>query len=222
MRYFVRNGLQMTRAAGRDFQIITTLYGPPGWMTKQRFVRGRDLDPAMKYELGEYLAAWLKYLREDQKFPVNYVSLHNEGEARRRWPADGRIPNWKDGHDFNMYWPPEQVVDFLQWLPKMLEHHGVGDVKVTPGETTNWKYFTIDGYGSAIAMNPLALRNIGLITSHSFGSQSLGGVDSIRWRDIQDRREASASSASGLPRRAGPRWMSTSSRPGRRISTTSR
>ena len=29
MRYFVREGLDRTRARGADLQIITTLYGPP-------------------------------------------------------------------------------------------------------------------------------------------------------------------------------------------------
>ncbi|MCP5116375.1 MAG: hypothetical protein GY953_36560, partial [bacterium] len=143
----------------------------------------------MKYELGEYLAAWLLYLRDVEKFPIKYISLHNEGEARRRWPADGSIPNWEKGHDYNLYWPPEQVVDFLGFLPGMLQHFGLDEIGVTPGETTSWKYFTIDGYGSAIAMNPLAFRNIGLVTSHSFNNQAVGGVDTLRWRDIQNRSQ---------------------------------
>lgn len=45
MRYFVREGLKKTLADGREFQIITTLYGPPGWMTLQKTNCGRDLDP---------------------------------------------------------------------------------------------------------------------------------------------------------------------------------
>jgi len=48
MRYFAKDGLRRTRARGGDLAFITTLYGPPAWTTKQKFVRGRDLDPAMK------------------------------------------------------------------------------------------------------------------------------------------------------------------------------
>ena len=50
MRYFVRDGMQKTRARGDDLEILTTLYGPPAWMTVQKFVRGRDLDPQYKYD----------------------------------------------------------------------------------------------------------------------------------------------------------------------------
>ena len=42
MRYFVREGLKCTRQDGRDLEIITTLYGPPGYTTKQKVYRGRD------------------------------------------------------------------------------------------------------------------------------------------------------------------------------------
>ena len=44
MRFFVREGLKTTRSRGGDFKIITTLYGPPGYTTKQKVHRGRDLD----------------------------------------------------------------------------------------------------------------------------------------------------------------------------------
>ena len=112
MRYFVREGLKRSRARGvNELPIVTTLYGPPAWMTKQKFMRGRDLDPAMKAELAEYMIAWVKYLRDEEKFPVKYISLHNEGEDFYRWPTDG---NWGGyaRHDYNMYWHSSLVVDF--------------------------------------------------------------------------------------------------------------
>jgi len=90
MRYFVREGLKRTRARGADLGIITTLYGPPGWATEQKFVRGRDLDLSKKEEVAEYMISWVKYLRDEEKFPVKYVSLHNEGECWNRWPVDGK------------------------------------------------------------------------------------------------------------------------------------
>jgi len=49
MRMFVRMGLEKTRSRGGDLQIITTLYGPPAYMTLQKVMRGRDLDYCNKY-----------------------------------------------------------------------------------------------------------------------------------------------------------------------------
>lgn len=167
LRFFAREGLARTRARGADLQIITTLYGPPGWMTKQGFVRGRDLDPAMRRELGEYLVAWVKYLKEKESLPVRYVSLHNEGEDWSRWPVDGRTAG-HPRHDYNLFWPPSQVVDFLRFLPGMLAKQGVGDVGVANGEPTNWYRFVMWGYAPAIAADPEALKGLGLITSHGF------------------------------------------------------
>ncbi|GAB6164136.1 hypothetical protein JCM19992_01360 [Thermostilla marina] len=172
MRYFVREGLERTRARGDDLTIITTLYGPPGWMTKQKFVRGRDLDPAMKEELAEYLAAWVSYLRKKEGFPVKYVSLHNEGEDKGRWPADGSTAG-EERHDYNMYWPPEQVAEMIPIVRKTLDAFGLNDVGVTPGETTIWPRFSEWGYARAIAENETALEALGLITSHGFA----------RWKD---------------------------------------
>jgi hypothetical protein len=167
MRYFVREGLKKARARGGDFQIITTLYGPPAWATKQKFVRGRDLDPAMKPEVAEYLTAWAKYLRDEEKFPVKYVSLHNEGEDFVRWPVDGSTAG-SPKHDFNLYWPPPQVNEMMKVTRRMLDRQGLGDVGVTPGETTNWYRFLAWHYAPAIAGDEEALKSMALITSHGF------------------------------------------------------
>lgn len=167
LRYFVREGLKRTRARGADLQIITTMYGPPPWTTKQRFVRGRDLDPAEKEEVAQYMISWVKYLRDVEEFPVKYVSLHNEGDGFNRWPADGRsggMPN----HDYNMWWPSSQVVDFLRFMRPMMDRAGLQDVGLTPGETSNWDAFG-RWYAYFIQTDPVALKNLGLITSHGFG-----------------------------------------------------
>ena len=115
LRHFAQEGLKLTRTRGGDLTIITTLYGPPAWTTKQRFVRGRDLDPAIKEEVAEYMISWVNYLREVEKLPVKFVSLHNEGEDFVRWPEDGSTAD-KPSHDYNMFWPPEQVADFLRFM----------------------------------------------------------------------------------------------------------
>jgi hypothetical protein len=183
MRYFVAEGLRRTRARSDDLQVVVTLYGPPPWMTRQRFVRGRDLDPALKHECAKYMIAWAKYLREVEGVPVRYISLHNEGEDWERWPLDGSTAGGAN-HDYNLYWSPEQVADFIRFMPAMLEAQGLGDVGVTPGETTNWYRFSEWGYASAIAYDEEAVASIGLITSHGFkgaGAESRWYGD---WRSL--------------------------------------
>ena len=191
MRYFVREGLKRTRARGDDLTIVTTLYGPPPWATKQKLLRGRDLDAARKYDLARYMIDWVKFLREKEHLPVRYISLHNEGEDWMRWPADGKSGNIGGGHDYNMFWPPEQVVDFLKFMRPMLDEAGLGDVAITPGECSNWYRFSAWGYADAIAEDEGALQNLGLITSHGFYNGSYGcwfaehrsvGIDVLRAR----------------------------------------
>jgi O-glycosyl hydrolase len=168
MRTFAREGLARTRARGDDLQMVTTLYGPPGWMTRQGFVRGRDLDPAHREDLARYMIDWVAFLREEEGLPVRYLSLHNEGESYYRWPEDGDSPNWEHGHDYNLYWPPQQVVDFLKLMRPMLDARGLEDVGLTPGETTNLVKFLEWGYAWALVDHPEAAANLGLITSHGF------------------------------------------------------
>jgi hypothetical protein len=190
MRMFVRMGLEKTRQRGSDLQIITTLYGPPAYMTLQKVMRGRDLDPANKTDLASYLIDWAKFLKEHEKFPVRYISLHNEGEDWERWPFDGKEGNIGKGHDYNLYWPPSQVADFLAFMQPMLNKAGLKDIRVTNGEPTNWFRFSFWGLPEAIVENRAALKNLGLITSHGFyvggydnrwyGSHTSTGIDHLR------------------------------------------
>ena len=173
LRYFAREGLAKTSSRGDELKIITTLYGPPGWITRQKVLRGRDLDLAHRIDCARYMISWARYLREAEGSPVNYISLHNEGEDYHRWTADG-LTDWEKGHDYNLYWPPEQVVDFLRFMRGMLDDQGMRDVGLTLGETTNWYRFSDWGYAYAIADDPEALRNLGLITSHGFLSFGFG------------------------------------------------
>ncbi len=173
MREFVRKGLaRKHESRGADLNIITTLYGPPAYMTLQKVIRGRDLDPAHKEDLAAYLVSWVKFLREKEGFPVNYVSLHNEGEDWDRWPWDGKDPNIGHGHDYNMYWRPELVNEMMVMTDKKLKEAKLNMVGVTPGETSNWYRFSYWGYADAIAEDDEALKAIGLITSHGFFSGS--------------------------------------------------
>ena len=188
LRYFAREGVKKTRAAGRDLTIITTLYGPPGWMTKQKVMRGRDLDPAHKRGLARYMVHWVKYLREKEGLPVKYISLHNEGEDWLRWNQAGLTDTPR--HDYNLFWPPEQVVEFIKLVYAELKVAGLQDeVGVTPGENTNWYRWGTWGYADAIADDKEALARLGLITSHGFYSGTYGrwfgehksaGIDLLR------------------------------------------
>jgi O-glycosyl hydrolase len=200
MRYFARNGLRISRKRGQDLQVITTLYGPPGWMTRQRSLSGRDMDPHFIYTLARYLVSWAKYLLESEGIPVRYISLHNEGEDYVRWRDDG-TSEWS-GHDYNLYWPPEQVCDFLRFCRAVLDANGLMGVSLTPGECSNWFRFYEWGYADSIAEDPIALANLGLITSHGFSCLDLNrwfadwrspGIDLLREkRYAQDGRELHA------------------------------
>lgn len=136
MRYFVRKGLKTTRARGAVLQIITTLYGPPGYTTLQKVHRGRDLDPAYRDAVADYMVDWVRFLGEEEHFPVTYLSLHNEREDWKRWNQQGYTED--PGHDYNLFWLPERVTEFLKLMPAKLEAAGLADVGITPGETTSW------------------------------------------------------------------------------------
>lgn len=167
MRYFNTEGQNMMKQWGGSLTAIATLYGPAPWMTKQKYVLGRDVDPAEKFEIAEYMASWAKFLIEKEKINVKFFSLHNEGDAYYRWPRDGSNPG-EDHRDYNMYWPAEQVVDFLKVSRNVFDRHGLKSVLLTPGETQTWYRFDKWGYASAIVNEPEALKSLGLITSHSF------------------------------------------------------
>jgi O-glycosyl hydrolase len=166
MREFVKRGVEMSEARGDELEIITTLYGPPAWATQQKFIGGRDLDPAQSENLGRYMADWLKYLKEND-YPVKYLSLHNEGEDFYRWDFEDGTQRLQ-GFDYNMYWSPEQVNDFLKLMPQILNNYDLNEIKVTNGEPSNWTRFYNWGYTNAIFTDEEALSNLGLLTTHGF------------------------------------------------------
>lgn len=128
--------------------------------------RGRDLDPVMKEDLALYMIDWVKFLKEKENLPVKYLSLHNEGEDWHRWNEEGYTEWYK--HDFNLYWPPEQVNEFLKYMPKMMKKYGLEDVGITNGEPSNWYRFTGWGLGDFLADDKEAVENLALLTSHGF------------------------------------------------------
>ncbi len=176
---FAKRGLTLNRADGRQLEIITTMYGPPSYVTKQKIIRGRDLDTTKKEALVNYLVSWAKYLRQEEKLPLKYVSLHNEGEDWKRWPSDGTLGETNTvGHDYNFYWSPEQVVDITNRLRPALNKAGLQAVGITPGENTNWYRFSHWGFARALYKDAKALQNTALITSHGF---YVGDIQSGHW-----------------------------------------
>lgn len=179
MRYFVRKGIELSELRKQDLSILTTLYCPPGFMTLQQELRGRDMNPDYLDQLTAYMVHWVKYLKESEGFPVHYLSLHNEGESWLRWPIDSGLEDIDaTGHDYNMFWSHQLVNDQLIRIRKALDQNHLSEVKLTPGETTNWYRFGAWGYAQAIAKNPEALDALGLITSHGF---YVGSIEARRW-----------------------------------------
>ncbi|MDX1286422.1 MAG: hypothetical protein R3182_15505, partial [Draconibacterium sp.] len=162
MREFVQGGLKRNN----KLEIITTLYGPPAWATKQKHIGGRDLDQNQVDNLCKYMTDWVAYLKENG-YPVKYYSLHNEGEDFYRWNYDDALQRLEK-FDYNMYWPPEQVNQFLKILPKHFKEAGIYDVKVTNGEPSNWTRFYNWGYTLALINDEEAMDNLGLLTTHGF------------------------------------------------------
>ena len=166
MRDFVKRGLALTESRKERIEIITTLYGPPAWATQQKIVGGRDLDPTQVENLCNYMIDWLKFL-VIEKFPVRYLSIHNEGEDFYRWDFNEGTQRLHK-FDYNMYWPPKTVNQFLKILPDKLNDNYLTSVKVTNGEPSNWHRFYYWGYADALYQDDEALNNLGLLTTHGF------------------------------------------------------
>jgi hypothetical protein len=94
------------------------------------------------------------------------------GEDWKRWDKKGLTED--EGHDYNMYWPPEQVMEFVKLMPEKLDAAGVGDVGITPGEPSNGYRFSTWGYVEAFLQDKEALESLGLITSHGYYSGNYG------------------------------------------------
>ncbi len=187
MRYFVKNGLEITRKRGSDLQIITTLYGPPAWAFKSGELRSRDLNPEKFERLTEYEIDWIKFLL-NEGLSVKYFSLHNQGDQPFNFPLDGS-GYLLNGKDYNAYWSPQQVVEYVKLLRKKMDENGLQQIGVTPGETSRWHFFQDYGYAPHLSWDDEALNSLGLISSHGFhkskfsewfGEQRSAGTDLLR------------------------------------------
>lgn len=192
MRYFAKSGYQLAKERGDDLSIVTTLYGPPAYITKQKILRGRDLDPTHQEDLCYYMIDWARFLKENEGLPVNYISIHNEGESWLRWPQNGTLGSAAvDGHDYNFFWNPSQMSNIINLSATIIKKEGLKDLQMTNGEPTNWYRFSFWGFADELADNKRTLNNLGIVTSHGFyvgeqagtrwfGPHSSSGIDQIR------------------------------------------
>jgi hypothetical protein len=187
VRFFIREGLKLAGARGEEPKIVTTLFGPPPWMTVQKVNRGRDLDHRYIVELAKYMASWVLFLRDNDGIEVNYISINNEGDSAYRWNEEGLTTEAR--HDYNLYWPPGLIVEFIPILREVLDANGLTGVGITPGENTTWNRFADWGNAFALYDDDRALGDLGLITSHGFYGGSIGswsgdyrsfGIDLLR------------------------------------------
>lgn len=74
------------------------------------------------------------------KIIVSAISLHNEGEDFSRWPVDASTAGHPT-HDYNLSWPPSQVVDFLSFMRPMMNRMGLKEAAPANGEPSNWYRF---------------------------------------------------------------------------------
>jgi hypothetical protein len=174
MRYFVKNGYTTLQQNSNTMQIITTLYGPPGWATILDKINGRDLDEKKFDALAAYMVNWVSYLRNNEQLPVKYISIHNEGEDLYRWDLSGKYSSLGEA-DYNAFWRPHQVSEMVRLLGIKLKEQELADVRPTNGEPTLWERFYRHGYAVDLFDNDSALKELGLITSHAFGDNSVDG-----------------------------------------------
>jgi len=168
-RWFLREAMKRTTAQGRTLRVITTLYGPPAWATKQKKLLARDFDPAEADALARYMAAWVRFLKEKEGVQVEFLSLSNEAKDASRFTADGMGPIGNS--DYNLAWKYGEMTDMMKRMHALLP-----DVGFTPTEPTGW-----DGASYNPFMKTKELRDaLGIITAHSFGSSDQSGPNFVK------------------------------------------
>ncbi len=194
MRNFVRQGLKKANSLNDSIQIITTLYGPPAFMTQHNDPANSVLNPAYKKDMAMYMIDWVKYLKNEENFPVKYISIHNEGTDWLRWPMYEGVPNIKqEGRDYNLLWRADEIADFMAFMKPIMKEEGLTDVGLTPGEPINLFRFNHFGIADEIIKNKDALKSIDLITSHGFGlgntfGRAYANTDNQGSRAIKEHR----------------------------------
>ncbi|TAE51297.1 MAG: hypothetical protein EAZ89_10380 [Bacteroidetes bacterium] len=162
LRYIAREGQRITRGRMGDFSIYTVLFAPPGWMTLQKQVRGRDLDPVYKPDLQLYITDWLRYLRDQEGLTLRGFSLHEGGEDWSRWDEDGLSDK---PYPYSMYWSPELTTEFVRSLQPVFKTAGLQEVLISAGEPQSWQHFNRWGYADALLQDEKTFRALGFIAA---------------------------------------------------------
>ncbi|NLE02274.1 MAG: hypothetical protein GX640_20620 [Fibrobacter sp.] len=160
-----KSALEEVSRWGGGLKILVTCLSPPGWMTKQKEVSGRDLDSSKRVDYARYMVSYVKYLVEECNLPVKYLSIHNQAEIWELWNDRGFLIS--NAGNPKIYWPVEQLVDFIKLIRRLLDLNGLQHVGLTPGETQNWGNFYKWGYAEAIYDDPQALDALSILTSDS-------------------------------------------------------
>ena len=133
MRWLAKEGHKLAVEQGSTLQVLAGVYGPAPWQTKQRIVRGRDLDPGEVDEFLEYAASWAKYLVQAEGLTVRAVSLGNECNEHGRWPLNGTTSG-KPSSDYDYWLSATANNDLIVRMRHMLDVQGLGEIAVAPGE----------------------------------------------------------------------------------------
>lgn len=182
---FCNRAIAASSQWGGALRMLCTFTNPPAWMTKQKISGGKDLEPSHRIDYARTMVTGLKYLVEKQ-YPIQYLSMHYHGEDWESWCENGNTTNCSL---LSLYWPPEQVVDFLKLLRRMLDKNGLAGIGLTSGEIGGWLRFVDWGYSNAILDDPDAIQSLGLLTSTSLIKNSdpgqhllvnSSGIDEIR------------------------------------------
>jgi len=175
-RWFLREAMKRTTRQDRTLRVITTLYGPPAWATKQKKLLARDFDPAQADALARYMAAWVGFLEEKEGVQAEFLSLSNEAKDASFFTDDGMGP--KGNSDYNLAWKDSEMTDMMKRMHALLP-----DVGFTPTEPTGW-----DGANYFPFMKTQELRDaLGIITAHSFGRSDQWGPDFVKKALAQKR-----------------------------------
>ncbi len=185
---FCDSAIDVSAKWGGTIRLLCTFTNPPEWMTKQNITGARDLDPTHRIDYACAMVAGIKILTNNS-YPVHYLSMHYHGEEWGKWNNCGDSTNNKM---YSLFWPPEQVADFLKLLRRILDKNGLLNIKLTPGETSNWLRFCDWGYSNAIIDDPLVLNSLGLLTSSDsaifFNQNNIFAINSSGIDEIREKR----------------------------------
>lgn len=159
------NALWMIKAAqarGVE-QIVAFANSPPARMTVSGLTTGEqdgksNLRPEMVDDFAQYLVDVVRYLREDEGLPVDWISPINEPQ----W--DWNYENGQEG----CHYSPEEIVDVTRALLAAIERERL-NVRVSTPESGEWKNSQV--YLDALMREPEIAAGLEHFAVHSYWSE---------------------------------------------------